>query len=162
MRYFWPSLVFDQWRSSLPHDISALSGGSPILTGKDEQEAILEVGVRVRIARYGAQEVKAHFFEKTSRSEVALENFGLNLGQAERAKSVACDQMRGGGADTFAPVGTSDDYSKLCDTLLFGCDSQPNRSHAIGRALRYDRPSNTCLLAKALSMALKPLKAHFD
>ena len=37
--------VFDQWRSSLPHDISALSGGSPMLTGKNEQEAILEVGV---------------------------------------------------------------------------------------------------------------------
>jgi hypothetical protein len=37
--------VFHQWRSSLPHDISALSGGSPILTGKNKQEAILEVGV---------------------------------------------------------------------------------------------------------------------
>src|SRR5215217_8054300 len=116
----------------------------------------------MRIARYGAQEVKTCFFEKTSRSEVALENFGLNLGQAERAKSIACDQMRGGGADTLAPVGTSDDYPELCDTLLFGCDSQPDRSHAIGRALRYDRPSNTCLLAKPLSMTLKPLKAHFD
>src|SRR5215203_5398231 len=116
----------------------------------------------MRIARYGAQEVKTYFFEKTSRREVALENFSLNLGQAERAKSIACDQMRGGGADTFAPVGTSDDYSKLCDTLLSGCDSQPNCSHAIGRALLYDRPSNTCLLAKPLSMALKPLKSHFD
>src|SRR5918994_2149979 len=116
----------------------------------------------MRIARYGAQEVKAYFFEKTSRSEVALENFGLDLGQAERAKSIACDQMRGGGADTFAPVSTSDDYSKLCNTLLFGCDIQPDCSHAICRALRYDRPSNTCLLAKPLSMALEPSKAHFD
>src|SRR5215203_2960007 len=106
--------------------------------------------------------MKAHFFEKTSGSEVTLEDFGLNLGQAERAESVACDQMRGGGAYTFAPVGTSDDYSELCDTLLSGCDIQPNCSHAIGRALRYDRPSNSCLLAKPLSMALKPLKAHFD
>src|ERR687893_1480547 len=116
----------------------------------------------MRIARYGAQEAKTYLLEKTSRSEVALENFGLNLGQAERAKSKVRDQMRGGGAETFAPVGTSDDYSELCDTLLFGCDSQTNRSHAIGRALRYDRPSNTCLLAKPLSMAPKPLNAHFD
>jgi hypothetical protein len=41
----------------------------------------------VRIARYGAQEMKAHFFEETSGSEVALEDFGLDLGQAERTES---------------------------------------------------------------------------
>jgi hypothetical protein len=28
--------VFDQWRSSLPHDILPLSGGSPVLTGKNK------------------------------------------------------------------------------------------------------------------------------
>ena len=116
----------------------------------------------MRIARYGAQVAKTYFLEKTSRSEVALESFCLDLGQAERAKSIACDQMRGGGADALAPVGTSYDYPKLCNTLLLGCDSQPDRSHAIGRALRYDRPSNSCLLAKALPMALKPVNAHFD
>jgi hypothetical protein len=37
--------VFEQWRSSLLHDISALLGGSPVLTGKNKQEAIIEVGV---------------------------------------------------------------------------------------------------------------------
>src|SRR5258706_10691867 len=114
----------------------------------------------MRIARYGAQEVKTYFLKKASRSEVASENFSLNFSQAECAEGVACDQMRGGGADTFAPVGPSDDDSKFCNTLLFGSDSQPNCPHAIGRSLRYDRPSNTGLLAKSLPMALKPVNAH--
>src|SRR5262245_43004887 len=116
----------------------------------------------MRIAWYGAQEVKTDFLKQASRSEVALENFSLNFSQAECAEGVACDQMRGGGADTFAPGGTSNDDPKFCNTLLFGCDSQPNCPHAIGRSLRYDRPSNTGLLKKALPMALKPVKAHFD
>src|SRR3712207_6836831 len=116
----------------------------------------------MRIARYAAQEVKTDFLKKTSRSKIALENFSLNFSQAEGAEGIAYDQMRGGGADTFAPVDTSDHDTKLCTTRLFGCDSQPNCPYAIGRALWYDRPSNTCLLAKALPMALKPVNAHFD
>src|SRR3712207_8729007 len=51
---------------------------------------------------------------------------------------------------------------RSCDTLHFGCDIQPDRSHAIGRALWHDRPSDTLLPAKPLSMALKPLNAHGD
>src|SRR5215207_8041536 len=116
----------------------------------------------MRIAWYAAQELKTYFLKQASRSEVAVEHFSLNFSQAECAEGIACDQMRGGGADTLAPVGTSDDDSKFCNTLLFGSDSQPNCPHAIGRSLRYNRPSNTCLLAKPLPMALKPLKAHFD
>src|SRR6476469_8369064 len=116
----------------------------------------------MRIARYAAQEVKTDFLKKASRSEVAPENFSLNFSQAECAEGITYDQMRGGGADTFAPEGTSDDDSKFCTTLRFGSDSQPNSPHTIGRALRYDRPSNTCLLAKPLPMALKPVNAHFN
>src|SRR4051794_34932051 len=116
----------------------------------------------MRIARYAAQELKTYFLKQASRSEVALENFSLNFSQAECAEGITCNQMRGGGADTFAPVGTSDDDSKFCTTLRFGGDRQPNCPHAIGRSLRYDRPSNTCLLAKPIAMALKPLNAHFD
>src|SRR3712207_6762292 len=114
------------------------------------------------IARYAAQELKTEFLKQALRSEVAPENFSVNFSQAECAKGIAYDQMRGGGADTFAPVGTSDDDSKFCTTLLFGCDSQPNCPHATHRSLRYDRPSNSCLLTKPLPMALKPVKAHFD
>src|SRR5689334_16127819 len=116
----------------------------------------------MRIARYAAQEVKTNFLKQASRSEVAPEHFSLNFSQAECAEAILCDQLRGGGADTFAPVGTSDDDSKFCTTLRFGCDSQPNSPHAIGRAVRYDRPSNTGLPAKPLPMALKPVNAHFD
>src|SRR5215213_8878767 len=74
----------------------------------------------MRIAQYAAQELKTDFLKQASRSEVALENFSLNFSQAECAEGIACDQMRGGGADTFAPVGTSDDDSKFSNTLLFG------------------------------------------
>src|SRR5262249_33101269 len=116
----------------------------------------------MRIARYAAQEVKTDFLKKASRSEVAPENLSLNFSQAECAEGIACDQMRGGGADTFAPGGTSDDDSKFCTTLLFGCDSQPNCPQATHRSLRDDRPSNTGLPAKPLPMALKPVNAHFD
>src|SRR4051794_28276202 len=116
----------------------------------------------MRIARYGTHEVKTSFLKNTPRSHVALENLGLNFSQTECVEGIACDQMCGGGADTFAPRGTSDDEAEFCNTLLFGFDSQPNGPHAIGRALRYDRPSNPCLLAKPLPMALKPMKTHFD
>src|SRR5215207_5224359 len=116
----------------------------------------------MRIAWYVAQELKPYFLKQASRSEVALEHFSLNFSQAECAEAIAYDQLCGGGADTFAPGGTADDDSKFCTTLRVGCDSQPNCPDALGRALRYDRPSNTCLLAKALPMALKPVNAHFD
>src|SRR5438128_1622690 len=116
----------------------------------------------MRIAWYSAQEMKTDFLKHAPRSEVALENLSLNLSQAECAEAIAREHMRGGGADTFAPVDTSDDDSKFCTTLRFGCDRQPNCPHAIGRAFRYDRPLNTSLLAKPLPMALKPLNAHFD
>ena len=116
----------------------------------------------MRIARYAAQELKTDFLKQALRSEVALEHFSVNFSQAECAEGIACDHMRGGGADTFAPVGTSDHDSKFCNTLRFGCDSQPNGSDAIGRSLRYDRLSNTRVLAKPLAMALKPVNAHFD
>src|SRR6266540_2758886 len=116
----------------------------------------------MRIARYAAQELKTDFLKKALRSEVALEHFSVNFSQADCAEAIPCDHMRGGGADTFAPGGTSDDDSKFCTTLLFGCDSQPNGSHATHRSLRYDRPSNTCVLAKPLAMALQPVNAHFD
>src|SRR5215207_3928437 len=116
----------------------------------------------MRIARYGAQEVKTDFLKQVPRGEVAPKHFSLHFSQAECAEGITCDQMCGGGADTFAPVGTSDDDSKFCTTLRFGCDSQPNCPYALGRALRHNRPSNTCVLAKPLPMALKPLNAHFD
>src|SRR5215213_6080486 len=116
----------------------------------------------MRIARYAAQELKTDFLKQALRSEVALEHFSVHFSQAECAEGIAYDHMRGGGADTSAPGGTPDDDSKLCNSLRFGCDSQPNRPHALGRALRYDRPSNTGVLAKALPMALKPVHAHFD
>src|SRR5215207_3968252 len=109
----------------------------------------------MRIARYGAQELKTDFLKQASRSEVALEHFSLNFSQAECAEGIACDQMCGGGADPFAPGGTADDDSKFCTTLLFGCDSQPNCPDALGRALRYDRPLHTGVLAKPLPMAPK-------
>ena len=145
------------WRAS-----AYAPSGSPVLTGKNKQEAILEVGVRMRIARYAAQELKADFLKQASRSQVALEHFSLNLSQAECAESIACDQPRGGGADTLAPEGTADDDSKFRNALRFGSDSQPNCPHACGRSLRYDRPPNTGVLAKSLAMALKPVSARFD
>src|SRR4051794_39157873 len=114
------------------------------------------------IARYAAQELKADFLKQASRSAVACEYFSVNLSQAERAEGIAGDHMRGGGADALAPRGTPDHDSNLCTTLRFGNVRQSDCPHAPCRSLWHNRPSNTCLLAKLLAVALKPVNTHFD
>ena len=75
----------------------------------------------MRIAPYAAQELKTDFLKQAPIGEVAPEHFRLNYSQAKCAEDVAGGHIRGGGADTFAPGGTTDDDSKLCTTLCFGC-----------------------------------------
>lgn len=122
-----------------------------------------EAGLTVRCGGVnGAQEMKAHFLEKTHGRHVALQDFSVDRCEAKRAEGIGRSRPRGGRTEASAPVGATDHDAEFADTAFRGRDRQPDGTDAFGGARHGDGPSDGASLAESVAMPLQPRTAIFD
>ena len=119
-------------------------------------KAVQGEGVLVRDA---AVRGEAEPGEQVPGGVVAVEDFGLDLGQAEMRRGVGQHQACGFGGEAAIPVRAPDGQPEFGGGRR---QDQADGPDALGRAVRDDGPAQGGLVPEALAMAGEPFAALVD